>query len=78
MQMDWILYQRDDCCLCDEALMILAAARIPDFEPVWIDGDPELEARYGIRIPVLRNARSGRELEWPFDAPRVARFLRGE
>jgi hypothetical protein len=78
MQMGLILYQRDDCCLCDEALMILAAARTPDFESIWIDDDPDLEARYGIRIPVLRDASSARELDWPFDAERVALFLRGE
>lgn len=69
------LYQRDDCHLCDLALDELARARAPEFESVWIDGDSGLEARYGLRVPVLREEASGRELDWPFDAQAIARFL---
>jgi hypothetical protein len=69
------LYQRDDCPLCDQALDVLAAARVPEFETVWIDEDAELEARYGTRVPVLREAQGGRELDWPFDPPMVRRWL---
>ncbi|MGH8032536.1 MAG: glutaredoxin family protein [Luteimonas sp.] len=65
---DLILYQRDDCHLCDLALAVLAAARVPAFASVFIDDDDALEARYGARVPVLRDARSGVELDWPFDA----------
>ena len=60
------LFQRDDCHLCDLALDVLAQARAPEFESVFIDGDDALEARYGTRVPVLRDA-AGRELDWPFD-----------
>jgi hypothetical protein len=70
-----ILYQRDECKLCDEALAVLAAARAPEFESVWIDEDGDLEARYGTRVPVLRDAGSGRELEWPFAPDDVRRFV---
>jgi len=63
----YILYQRDDCHLCDQALAVLAAARLPEPESVFIDGDEELEDRYGVRVPVLRDARRGLELDWPFD-----------
>ncbi|MCR6662810.1 MAG: glutaredoxin family protein [Luteimonas sp.] len=66
-----ILYQRDDCHLCDLALDVLALARVPDFESVFIDGDDALEARYGTRVPVLRNTFDGSELDWPFDAERM-------
>lgn len=69
------LIQRDDCPLCDQALDVLAAARAPDFETVWIDGDDALEARYGTRVPVLRDEQTGAELGWPFDAGQVGRFL---
>ena len=69
------LYQRDDCLLCDEALAVLAEAGVPDFESVWIDGDNELEARYGIRVPVLRDEDEGRELAWPFDAMQLSAWL---
>jgi len=65
--MRFVLYQRDSCHLCDLALALLAQVRLPDFESVFIDDDPELESRYGERVPVLRDAGNGRELEWPFD-----------
>lgn len=71
------LYQRDDCHLCDLALEVLANARSPEFDSVWIDGDAALEARYGLRVPVLREEEGGRELDWPFDVEGVKRFLAG-
>ena len=70
-----ILYQRDDCHLCDLALGVLAQARAPDFESVFIDDDAELERRYGQSVPVLREEETARELNWPFDAERVERWL---
>lgn len=71
------LFQRDDCPLCDQALAVLAQARVPEFETVWIDDDEALEARYGIRVPVLRDEVSGRELGWPFDAEMARAFVAG-
>jgi hypothetical protein len=56
---------------------LLARARAPDFESVWIDGDAELEMRYGERVPVLRDDASGRELGWPFDAAALRAFVAG-
>ncbi|MET1023916.1 MAG: glutaredoxin family protein [Pseudoxanthomonas sp.] len=73
----YLLYQRDDCHLCDLALEILATARLPDFDSVYIDDHAGLEARYGLRVPVLRDARSDRELDWPFDSARVQAFVAG-
>jgi len=69
------LYQRDDCHLCDEALAVLALAPAPDFASVFIDGDAQLEARYGERVPVLHDQLSARELNWPFDAAQVRAWL---
>ena len=74
--MPLILYQRDDCALCDAALAELARARVADFDSVFIDADAELERRYGRRVPVLRDAGDGRELDWPFDAAGVVAWLR--
>ena len=68
------LFQRDHCHLCDLALDVLARARCPDFDSVFIDDDDVLEARYGLRVPVLRDAASGLELDWPFDADKVRAF----
>ena len=39
-----------------------------------IDGDAALAARYGPRVPVLRRD-DGAELDWPFDADAVRRFM---
>jgi len=69
------LFQRDICPLCDQALAVLAAARVPDFESVWIDDDDVLESRYGARVPVLRDESRGVELDWPFDVAQVVAFL---
>lgn len=73
--MQLCLYQRDDCKLCDEAVALLARMRAPDFESLWIDDDADLAARYGVRVPVLRDEDSGRELDWPFDAAALREFL---
>lgn len=70
-----ILYQRDDCHLCDLALDVLAAAGVPEFKSVFIDDDRALEARYGSRVPVLRTD-DGRELDWPFDVEVLRGLLR--
>ena len=71
--MTWVIHQRDDCHLCDQALAVLAAAGVTDLASVFIDGDVELESRYGTRVPVLVDP-AGRELDWPFDAVDVARL----
>jgi hypothetical protein len=69
------LYQRDDCHLCDLAIQVLAQARAPEFDSVFIDGDEGLEARYGVRVPVLRDDARGTELDWPFDARSLRDWL---
>lgn len=69
------LFQRDDCHLCDLALAVLAQARAPEFESVFIDEDAALEERYGARVPVLRDEARGAELDWPFDARSLAAWL---
>lgn len=74
--MPLILYQRDDCHLCDAAVAVLAQARAGDFASVFIDDDEALEARFGTRVPVLADV-NGRELDWPFDAARLRGWLDG-
>ena len=69
------LIQRDECHLCDQAWECLAGAGVPDFDPLWIDDDLGLQARYGERIPVLRREDTGAELDWPFDAAAVRAFV---
>jgi hypothetical protein len=71
MKADLILIQRDNCHLCELAWEVLAQANVSDFESVWIDDQPELEARYGLRVPVLVHQPSAKELDWPFDHQQV-------
>jgi len=75
MARSFLLFQRDDCQLCDLALEVLAEARAPAFESVFIDDTPELEDRYGVRVPVFRDETGDRELDWPFTADDVRAFL---
>lgn len=75
-RMALILYQRDDCHLCDMALAVLAEARAPEFDSIFLDDVPALEPRYGVRVPVLRDDERDIELDWPFDAAKVRAFLR--
>jgi Glutaredoxin-like domain (DUF836) len=71
MRPDLILIQRDHCHLCELAWAVLARANVADFESVWIDDDMALQARYGLRVPVLLHEPSGAELDWPFTAEQV-------
>jgi hypothetical protein len=74
-RMHLVLYQRDNCHLCDLALAELAQAKAPDFDSLFVDDDAELEARYGERVPVLRDQDCGEEIGWPFDAATLSLFF---
>ncbi|HEX2446059.1 MAG TPA: glutaredoxin family protein [Vicinamibacterales bacterium] len=50
------LYSRPGCHLCEEMKAVIetvAAGQTIDLHEVDISGDPELERRYGLEIPVL-------------------------
>ena len=52
----WTVYTRSECSLCEELLSELAVLLGPaaaDVSVIDIADDPELEAKYGRRIPVL-------------------------
>ena len=44
------------------------------YQTADIADDLELMERYGVRIPVVRDA-AGRELGWPFDGTQLRQFL---
>lgn len=51
-----ILYTKQDCCLCEEALETLEAVREEigfDIREVDISSDRALDARYGELVPVV-------------------------
>lgn len=69
-----LLYMTCGCHLCEQAETWLqsAGARV---ETVEIADDDELLERYGVRIPVVRWQETGEELDWPFDAMAIQRWL---
>ena len=73
--MELILYGTSECHLCEQALALVSAAA--GRRPVEYDvaDDDALFAHYGLRIPVLVRADTGAELDWPFDAAALARFI---
>ena len=55
------LYERAGCGLCDEAhraLRRIGLDRALEIERVDIERDPELTARYTLRVPVLRSGEA--------------------
>jgi len=49
-----LLYSRRGCCLCEGLEEKLRALPLPlALEVVDVDGDPALQARYGLEVPVL-------------------------
>ncbi|MCP9915090.1 glutaredoxin family protein [Cyanobium sp. ATX 6F1] len=67
------LYTRSDCCLCqglEERLSALDPA--PELVLIDVDTDPELQARYGLEVPVLAVRQGGGWRELPRVSPRLA------
>jgi len=76
-----LLLGTEGCHLCEEAREIVAACvreAAPNWEVEAIDiaEQQAWQPDYAIKIPVLLDAESRRELGWPFDRDQVARFLR--
>jgi glutaredoxin len=68
-----ILYTRPDCHLCELAAAMLDAAGLA-WRPADIESSADLEEEYGVRVPVVRRADTGRELDFPFDEEALTRF----
>lgn len=60
-------YTRPECHLCDLAWDVLEQAGLnSEVIMVNIEDDVELLGRYGLRIPVIHDPETGREIGWPF------------
>lgn len=65
-----IFYTTSGCHLCEHAAALLeqlTQLKQFDVEEVDISTDEKLVELYGIRIPVVKNAATEKELGWPFD-----------
>lgn len=74
------LFSTSGCHLCELAKQQLdeLAAQIPLIcEEIEIADSEALVELYGLRIPVVRELGSGREIGWPFDPAQLEIFLQG-
>ena len=74
-------YTTSGCHLCDlaeDVLWPLLENREYRLQVVDIASNPELQLRYGTRIPVIRREDTGAELGWPFSPGQAKRYLAGE
>jgi hypothetical protein len=73
----WTIYHRPGCSLCDEMMADLAQLLRPEeaatVQVVDISADPDLERKYGKRIPVLL-ADGDFVCNYRLDAERVNRY----
>lgn len=75
-----LLLGTEGCHLCEEAQEIIAACVAElsvqlKVESIDIAEHPEWQPDYAIRIPVLLETESRREIGWPFDHGQIAFFL---
>lgn len=74
------LFSTSGCHLCELAKQQLDELIVQnplDYEEIEITTSEELVEVYGVRIPVLRDVVSGREIGWPFDLALLQDFLKG-
>lgn len=77
---DLLFFTTLGCHLCEHAeRMLSAVASSQPFtlavDVIDIADDEALVEKYGIRIPVLKRARDGEELGWPFDEEQLELFI---
>ena len=68
------LYGTAACHLCDQAIAMLAHIGC-SFSYIDIVSEDDKFDHYALRIPVLRRADNGAELDWPFDVSAVLEFV---
>ena len=71
---NYILFHTDACHLCELAAALLIQAGVL-FTHQDICDDEDLAEQYGIRIPVLKQIDTNKELNWPFDIDTLKEFL---
>ncbi|PKH06438.1 glutaredoxin family protein [Moritella sp. Urea-trap-13] len=70
-------YTTEGCHLCEQAwALIIAQDLVTAMTQVEIIHDEADVARYGIRIPVIKNNDTGKDIGWPFDAAELADFIK--
>jgi glutaredoxin len=75
-----ILLGTSGCHLCEDAQQIIDSVVMGFEQPISLEHidiaeQEQWQEQYAIRIPVLYHAKTGDELDWPFDAAAVQAFL---
>jgi glutaredoxin len=73
-----ILYTTEGCHLCEFAeqmLVELRASKEYQLESIDISTDEALVEVYGIRIPVVKNKQTDKEIGWPFQLEQLEELL---
>jgi hypothetical protein len=72
----YVFYTTEGCHLCDQAWAIVTdqglVSVMTQVEIIHKEADV---ARYGIRIPVIKNNVTDREIFWPFDGVELANYI---
>ena len=68
------LYCAEHCHLCDEAKSVISNAGVVA-QSIDIIENANFFEKYRLRIPVLQRVDNNTELDWPFDALSLSRFL---
>ena len=71
---DIVLFTRQGCHLCERAAVMLNELCV-EWRAVDIEGDVDLEDRYGLVIPVVFLEGTKKELRFPFGKAQLSRFL---
>jgi len=69
-------YTTEGCHLCEEAWQqVMVLGLQSDMTSIEIIHDAANVERYGIRIPVIKDTMTDREIGWPFDVELLAKFI---
>jgi len=75
INMRLMLFGTSGCHLCEQAEVIVNACVPGGVDYVDIAEQEQWQELYAVRIPVLYDPESGRELGWPFGLPEVEDFI---
>ena len=72
----YAFYTTEGCHLCEQAWeLVIAQGLVSKMTQVEIIHDENDIVRYGIRIPVIKNNNTEKEIGWPFDSIELADFI---
>lgn len=69
-------YTTEGCHLCEQAWeLVITQGLVSQMTQIEIIHNEMDIANYGIRIPVIKNNETDKEIGWPFDSIELADFI---